>query len=129
GGTGMIFRLLICAAMAGARLGELAWSRRNIATHHESREGDLSRVTFPLIVALHASVISITALKGARRPHVLLVAGLLLLQPLRLWSLLSLGNRWNARGAVPESLSVVTTGPYRYVRHPNYSVLIGNLAL
>lgn len=124
----MILRLLVCAGMAAGRLIELGFSRRNIAAQGESREGNLSRRTFPLIVATHGWVLGLTALKGSRHPHAWIVAVLLLVQPLRTWALLTLGRHWNARGAVPESMVVVTDGPYRYVRHPNYAVVIVELA-
>jgi methyltransferase len=48
-------------------------------------------------------------------------------QPLRLWVLATLGRRWNTRGAVPEDAAVETGGPYAFVRHPNYAVIIMEL--
>lgn len=109
--------------MAGARLGELAWSRQNIASSGPAREGAWSRRTYPLMVGLHAWVIILTALRGSSRPRREPLAALLVVQPLRLWVLATLGHRWNTRAAVPESLAVVTGGPYRFVRHPNYMVV------
>lgn len=109
--------------MAGARLGELAWSRQNIASSGPAREGTWSRRTYPLMVGLHACVIILTAVRGSSRPWRGPLAALLAVQPLRLWVLATLGHRWNTRAAVPESLAVVTGGPYRFVRHPNYTVV------
>jgi len=49
---------------------------------------------------------------------------------LRWWSIASLGAAWNARGAVPDALPIVTRGPYRIIRHPNYvAVALDFLAL
>jgi methyltransferase len=112
--------------MAAARLVELAFSRRNIADQGAGREGAWSRHTFPLIVALHASVIggSFVFGSGIRLPWLAL---LVLMQPVRLWVLLTLGQRWNARGAVAPALKVATNGPYAHVRHPNYSVVFVEL--
>ncbi len=122
-----MIRLIVCGWMAAARLVELAFSRRNVRVNVDSTEGTWSRRTFPAIVALHASVITGTLLWGrALKPQwlALLVAA----QPLRAWTLLSLGRKWNARGAVPREMEVVTTGPYAFVRHPNYAVVLVELA-
>ncbi|MCC6381275.1 MAG: hypothetical protein IT304_02145 [Dehalococcoidia bacterium] len=109
--------------MGGARLGELAWSRRNIAASGTAREGVWSRRTYPLMVALHAGVIGVTAVRGSSRPRRLPLVALLAAQPLRLWVLATLGRRWNTRAVVAESTQVATGGPYRFVRHPNYTVV------
>jgi methyltransferase len=114
--------------MAAARLGELAYSRRNIGASGEMVEGVWSRRTFPLIVVLHTAVLAGTAGFGSRRPRWPWLALLLLFQPLRLWVLLTLRDRWNARAAVPLAMEVATTGPYAYVRHPNYLVVAVELA-
>lgn len=51
-------------------------------------------------------------------------------QGLRLWSQKSLGSMWNARGIVSSTQSIVTTGPYRHLRHPNYfGVLLEMVAI
>jgi methyltransferase len=112
--------------MGLARLIELAFSRRNIREGVESTEGTWSRRTFPGIVAVHIATILGTLFCGgkARQPWLAL---LLAVQPLRYWVLLSLGPRWNARGAVAADLEPVTSGPYAYVRHPNYAVVIAEL--
>ncbi|MFK5956787.1 MAG: isoprenylcysteine carboxylmethyltransferase family protein [Planctomycetota bacterium] len=51
-------------------------------------------------------------------------------QALRLWSQKSLGPMWNARGIVSSTQTVVFTGPYRHLRHPNYfGVLLEMIAI
>ena len=119
----MLTRLTVCGYIGLARLIELAFSRRNIARQTDAVEGVWSRRSFPLVVLLHTVVgLGTLALGGRpRRPWLLL---LVLLQPLRYWTLMTLGPRWNARGAVAPDLQVATNGPYAYVRHPNYTVVI-----
>lgn len=114
--------------MAAARLGELAWSRRNIAASGPSSEGRWSRRTYPAMVGVHAAVLAVTACRGSRRPRTLPLAVLLAVQPVRVWVLATLGRRWNTRAAVPGAMVVATTGPYRYLRHPNYAVVAVELA-
>ena len=122
----MLTRLLVCASMAAARLGELALSRRNLSASGPTVESDLSRATYPLIVGVHMLAIAGTLLSGHRRstPWLLL---LLAVQPLRAWVLWTLGRRWNARGAVSDETEVEMGGPYALVRHPNYAIVIVEL--
>jgi methyltransferase len=109
--------------MGGSRLVELAVSRRNVRAIPGASEGEWSRRTYPLMVALHAVVIAGTAARGADAPRIPWLALLLALQPPRAWVLGTLGRRWNTRAAVPGHLEVETGGPYRFVRHPNYTVV------
>ena len=41
----------------------------------------------------------------------------------RVWVWRSLGEQWNVQ-IVVSARPVVDTGPYRYVRHPNYTIVI-----
>ncbi|MBO0703220.1 MAG: hypothetical protein J2P38_09830 [Candidatus Dormibacteraeota bacterium] len=77
--------------------------------------------TLVLHIALHTLPLAEVALfrRRARLPWVW-VGVLVGTNALRWWSIASLGAAWNARGAVPDRLPVVTRGPYRFVRHPNY---------
>jgi methyltransferase len=47
---------------------------------------------------------------------------------LKYWAIASLGSRWTFRVLVPPDSSRVTSGPYRYIRHPNYVGVAGELA-
>jgi methyltransferase len=46
----------------------------------------------------------------------------------KFWAIFSLGPRWTFRVLVPPRATLVTTGPYSLVRHPNYIAVIGELA-
>jgi methyltransferase len=122
----MLIRAIVCGAMGLARLVELVHSRRNLENQGPVEEGEGSRRTFPIMVALHTTVIAGTFLAGGR-PRPLWLTSLALLQPLRLWVLVTLGGRWSARGTVATELTVATEGPYAYLRHPNYAVVLGEL--
>jgi methyltransferase len=124
----MLIRALVCGAMGLARLVELAHSQRNLTKQGAVEEGAASRRTFPIMVALHTTVIAGTFLAGGR-PRPVWLTALALVQPLRLWVLVTLGGRWSARGAVATGLSVATDGPYAHVRHPNYAVVLAELLL
>jgi methyltransferase len=119
----VLTRALVCGYMAAARLLELWRSRGNIDASGPVREGEWSRRTFPLVVALHAGVIGGTFLLGGERVRRPWLALLVLVQPLRAWVLATLGRRWNARAAVPVAMEVAAEGPYAFVRHPNYAIV------
>jgi methyltransferase len=46
---------------------------------------------------------------------------------LKYWAVASLGPRWSFRVLVPPGSSLVTSGPYRYLQHPNYVAVVGEL--
>ena len=51
------------------------------------------------------------------------LAAFVLVQPLRYWAILSLGENWNTRILVVPGGELVKSGPYRYFPHPNYIVV------
>lgn len=82
-----------------------------------------------MMVAIHSLWLLSTLVEGLLRgPEfpawwpVPLVA-FLLVQPLRYWAILSLGENWNVRVLVVPGAKLVRTGPYQFVPHPNYIVV------
>jgi methyltransferase len=47
---------------------------------------------------------------------------------LKYWAIGTLGERWSFRVLVQPGLPLIRTGPYRYVAHPNYIAVVGELA-
>src|SRR5579875_412867 len=81
---------------------------------------------YPLLLAVVALPLIERRLSGRRagREIVLVaLAGETVATALRLWAIHALGTAWNVRGRVYEGMRVVDTGPYRYVRHPNYAAV------
>lgn len=63
-------------------------------------------------------------------PQVLLVAGFAVFAAakiLKLWAVTTLGRRWSYRVLVLPSEPLITTGPYAYLRHPNYAAVFGEI--
>jgi len=59
-----------------------------------------------------------------------LLSGILLFgasKALKYWAITALGERWTFRVVVLPGVPLVTGGPYRYVAHPNYVAVIGEL--
>lgn len=51
----------------------------------------------------------------------------ILAKGLKYWAIATLGTRWTFRVLVPPTSALVTSGPYRFLRHPNYVAVIGEL--
>ena len=47
---------------------------------------------------------------------------------LKFWAIWSLGPRWTFRVLVPPHATLVTRGPYAWMRHPNYVAVVGEIA-
>ena len=118
---------LVIAALALERLFELRLSRRNAAWAKQAGAVEYGARHLVLMKLLHTAFF-ISALLEVwllARPLVPALAGaglalVLLAQALRYWAIGTLGRRWNARIIVVPDDPVVTSGPYRYLRHPNY---------
>jgi methyltransferase len=73
------------------------------------------------------------AVEAYYRPHgadALVVAGICVFvfaKGLKYWAIATLGPRWTFRVLVPPRSTLVTAGPYRFMRHPNYAGVIGEL--
>ena len=85
---------------------------------------------YPLVVALHASWLITLWLLALGCPINLAMLGLFaLLQVLRGWTLRTLGSRWTTRIIVVPGEQLVARGPYKFVDHPNYVVVVGEIAV
>lgn len=120
---------LLLALVTAERLGELWLARRNTAALLRQGAIEVAPGHYPAIVALHGLWLAGLWGLGWDRP---LVAGWLalfaILQVLRAWVLATLGRRWTTRIIVLPGAALVATGPYRFVAHPNYLVVIGEIA-
>ena len=113
------------------RVGELWYAARNTKALKARGGSEYGRRHYPLIVVLHASWLIAIAI-GIRFDSAIraLPLGLFVLaQTLRLWVLATLGSYWTTRIITVPDAPLVNRGPYRFVRHPNYLVVIGEMAL
>lgn len=125
----MALGVLILALVTAERLGELVIARRNTRRLLAAGGYETGASHYPLIVSVHAAWLAglwVLAPGETVRWEFLLV--FLVLQALRLWVLATLGPRWTTRIIIVPGETLVTAGPYRYVAHPNYVVVIGEIA-
>lgn len=112
------------------RLAELVLARRNTARLLAAGAREFGARHYPLIVGLHAAWLGVLWLSAPGRPVSLpWLAVFAVLQAARLWVLATLGSRWTTRIVVLPGAPLVTRGPYRYLRHPNYAVVAGEIAI
>jgi methyltransferase len=113
------------------RLGELAVAARN--TRHLRTAGaiELDAGGYPLFVLLHAAWLLSLALlvPASAAPSWPLLAVFAALQLGRLWVITSLGRYWTTRIIVPPDRPPVSRGPYRFLRHPNYLIVVAEIAV
>ena len=120
---------LFIAFVVLQRLAELAIARRNTARLLARGAREAGAGHYPVMVALHASWIAAIAWFGLDRPIIWgMLALYALLQILRVWILASLGERWTTRIIVLDE-TLVARGPYRFVRHPNYWLVVAEIAV
>ncbi len=122
--------VLAVALVALQRLLELVLSRRNERILRTRRAVERGQGHYPLIVAMHVLWLLSTFVEGTLRgPEFpafwpVPLALFLLVQPLRYWAIFSLGENWNTKILVVPGAQLVRRGPYRYIRHPNYVVVV-----
>lgn len=130
----MVSRLLFSAfllALGLERLYELSLSRRNQAWALSQGGVEYGAAHFRFMKALHGAFLlgcgaEVWWLNRSFEPALgWACLGLsLLAQALRYWAIRTLGPRWNVRILVVPGMPVVTGGPFRYCRHPNYLAVI-----
>lgn len=120
----------IMALVTLQRLAELAIASSN--TRHLRAIGavEFGGGHYPAMVALHASWLAVLWFTvGERAVNLPLLGLFVLLQALRIWVLATLGRRWTTRIIVLPGATLVTSGPFRFLRHPNYCVVVGEIAI
>ncbi len=112
------------------RLVELPIARANTRRLLAAGGREVGAGHYPLIVALHASwLIALWWLAPGRPVSIPFLALFLLIEAGRIWVLRTLGNRWTTRIIIVPGESLIARGPYRFVDHPNYLVVIGEIAV
>jgi methyltransferase len=121
---------LLVGFIAVQRLGELILARRN--TQRLLAEGgvEYGRAHYPVMVALHAAwLVGLWWLGRTQPVDPLFLGAFVLLQVGRIWVIASLDGRWTTRIIVLPQAPLVATGPYRWLKHPNYLIVALEIAV
>ncbi|MDM9626471.1 isoprenylcysteine carboxylmethyltransferase family protein [Rhizobium sp. S152] len=112
------------------RLAELGLARRNTRALLKRGGREVAPEHYPLMIALHASWIAGLWLLAPGRPiEPVWLAVFVVLQACRVWVIATLGRRWTTRIIVLPGMPLVRSGPYRFMSHPNYAVVAGEMAV
>jgi len=121
----------IIIAVAVQRLAELMLARRN--TRRLLAEGgvEVGAGHYPFFVLLHGSwLIALFLVVPADAPVSWpLLTLFVLLQTGRVWVIATLGRYWTTRVITIPGAPLVRRGPFRLVRHPNYLIVTGEIAV
>jgi methyltransferase len=126
----MSFALL--AYVIAERLLELVVARRNTARLMARGAVEVGAGHYPVMIALHVSwLVAIVA--WVAMTHAAVSVPLLILyvalQGLRFWVMGTLGPYWTTRIITVPDAPLIKSGPYRFLRHPNYVVVTLEIAL
>jgi methyltransferase len=120
----------ILGLVTAQRAGELVLSHYNTRRLTARGAVEVAPRHYPLMVAVHAAWLIALWVFGHDRP--IDTAALMLylvLQGLRFWVMRTLGARWTTRIIVLPGEKLVSAGPYRWLSHPNYVVVAGEIAV
>jgi len=122
---------IVIALVTLLRLAELAHARRNTARLMARGAIEHGRGHYPVIVTLHAGWLTALAVlvPPDTPPQWPWLAVFAALQIARVWIIASLGSYWTTRIITLPDAPLVRRGPYRFLRHPNYLVVVGEIAV
>ena len=117
--------------VAAQRVAELALAARNTRRLRAEGAVEVDAAGYPWLVGLHAGWLGcLAALTPAdTAPWCPLLAAYAALQLGRVWVIASLGRRWTTRIIVVPGAKLVRDGPYRFLWHPNYAIVVAEIAV
>jgi len=125
----MMLSILILSFVTLQRLAELLWARSNTRELLAKGAYEVAPEHYPHIVAVHAAwLLGLWIVAWNAPVNLVWLAIFAVLQGLRVWVLCVLGRRWTTRILVVPGETLVRSGPYRYVSHPNYAIVAGEIA-
>ena len=132
----MVTGLLVVLALviAGERVLELRLAARNRSLMLSRGAEESGQAHYRWVVLLHSAWFIAWLVEAfARGPQLQLLwpfwlAVFLLAEVLRYWCITTLGIHWNTRILVIPGAPPVRSGPYRFLRHPNYLAVVVDLA-
>ena len=122
--------ILILGLVTVQRLAELWLAERNRGRLLDQGAVEFGAGHYALIVGVHAAWLAALWWWAPGRPiSIPLLAAFVALQAARVWIIATLGERWTTRIIVLPDAPLVTRGPYRFVDHPNYIVVVLEIAV
>jgi methyltransferase len=124
----MNWAIAVLAFVTTQRLGELVLAKRNTAKLLASGGYEIGAAHYPIIVAFHTAwILGLWWLAPAQSVNWYLIGVFAVLQALRVWVIATLGARWTTRIIRVPGETLVARGPFRFINHPNYAVVIAEI--
>jgi methyltransferase len=121
---------VILALVTLQRAAELVISSRNTRELIARGAVEVAPRHYPLIVAVHAAwLIGLWAFGHDQPVNIIILLFYVALQGFRFWVMQTLGPRWTTRIIVLPGEPLVSSGPYRFLSHPNYAVVAAEIAV
>ncbi len=112
------------------RFAEFIWDRQNTARLMAAGAVEYGRSHYVFFAGTHAAWLAgLWILAYDRAVEPLWLIPFVLLTIGRYWVMGTLGRRWTTRVIILAGAPLIKTGPYRFVRHPNYIVVIGEMVV
>lgn len=128
----MIFTIFILFVIL-LRIGELILSKKNEKWLLQNGAVEYGKKHYPFIVALHSlfflSLIIEYYTQQTPSFSLLILLFYFLLLAFKVWILVSLGKFWNVKIFRIKNFPLIKEGPYKYFKHPNYIIVIAEIAI
>jgi methyltransferase len=122
--------VILLALLTAERLSELVIARRNGRALIAQGGYEAGAGHYPWMVAMHAAWLACLWWLAPGQPVNWVLAGIaMLLQAGRFWVIATLAGRWTTRIIVLPGIPPVTGGPFRFMRHPNYAIVVAEIAV
>ncbi|QDI92612.1 hypothetical protein EPH95_16680 [Salicibibacter halophilus] len=131
----MTLFVLLYLWVIGQRCFELWWARKNEAWMRAKGGVEHGSEHFPWMVVLHSAFLVSLLFEAYFHAFALMPGWPVLLilflgaQGLRAWVMGSLGRFWNLKVMVLPGENIIQKGPYRWLKHPNYLVVMAEILL
>lgn len=126
----MTLTLAVLVFVTLQRLGELVIARRNTSALLARGAYEVAADHYGLVVGVHTAWLAgLWWLAPGQPAHLIWLAMFALLQLGRVWVLATLGERWTTRIIILPGAPLIASGPYRFFSHPNYAVVVGEIAV
>ena len=128
----MIFILFVSFVIL-LRIAELYVARRNEKWMVQNGAVEYGKKHYPFIIALHSlffvSLIIEYSMQQTPSFSLIFLLIYLLLIAFKVWIIASLGKFWNTKIFRIQNYPLINKGPYKYIKHPNYIIVIAEIAL
>ena len=122
---------IVLGLVAAQRVAEAVYAERNTRTLKAGGAQEIGAGHYPLLVLLHAAWLAAMFLLVRADTPISWpwLSVYVALQGVRVWVIASLGRYWTTRIITLEAAPLVARGPYRWLRHPNYAVVVAEIAV